>query len=1118
MRIIQTTPSRVGRPAASQPGATRAANVEMLGLLATTVVVLFGVGLAIAGRHGLKPVASIPKEQSVVVAPAVLHDLASPAALVPLLTMFESDRERMAVAERLYRRATDTIDPLEHVGGLAGVTVTADERKADSRLVQARARAAARETTGPIRLLSPADLAALKPSLAVRTSSAYLRQLAGAIALFVAAFWIAHVVRRWRGATDDPIVLPTLLLLCGIGLMGMIALRDPLRDAMIASTFASGVAAGLALLLVASELDYESSPLRHTVLLPLAAALLLAVLLLLFGSGPGTSGVKVNLFGGQPVEAIRLLVVFAIAGALARRFELLRELHEAPAAQPAWLRAVRLPRWRDVRPVVASMLLVMAFFFLQKDLGPALVLSGVVIALYAIARGRLAFVFVGTAMLAAGFAAAYAIDVPATVGQRVRIWADPWNNGVTGGNQIAHGLWALATGGLWGSGPGAGSPQSIPEGHTDFVLAALGEQFGAVGVLAVVALFALLAWRCLRIAVRAPGDYSALLGVGLTLALVVQAAVIASGLLGLLPLTGVVTPFLSYGRSSMLANCVAVGIILAVARRRGDVRAHLAQPVRVLGVVLAVVGGVLALRVTWVQVVKADAIAGASSLSGQADGGYRFEYNPRLVAAARAIERGTIYDRRGAVLATSRPSEMRAAGESPGRSRACTDGAPRCYPLGALTFGVIGDWASQANWGARNASYVEREYDTTLKGFDDGQRVVEVVHPRTGARERTVRRDYSALLPLVRHGADSTRSDVALLLGRPRDVHVALDARLQQRTAHALASAIERGGHARGAAVVLDVETGDVLASVSYPMPDASANGLVRVTPSDASTDGARAADALLDRVRYGLYPPGSTFKLLVAAAALRSRPEVQTVPHLCVRLPDGRVGHEIRGWSRPVRDDVMDTVPHGAVDLHKGLVVSCNAYFAQLAMQLGPRPILDAVSTFQIDVARPATAERLRDTLPHAGYGQGEVLVSPLKMARVVASIAGGGLALPARWTLEDDVAPGDAPRFLAESDAARLARDMREVVKVGTGKTLAGNATPIAGKTGTAEVDGRPAHSWFVGFAPYGGSRPIAFAVIVEHAGYGARAAAPVAGAIVDAARDLGYFEKGPETLRSR
>jgi peptidoglycan glycosyltransferase len=207
-----------------------------------------------------------------------------------------------------------------------------------------------------------------------------------------------------------------------------------------------------------------------------------------------------------------------------------------------------------------------------------------------------------------------------------------------------------------------------------------------------------------------------------------------------------------------------------------------------------------------------------------------------------------------------------------------------------------------------------------------------------------------------------------------------------------------------------------------------------------------------------------------------------------------------------------MDTSPHGAVDLHQGLVVSCNAYFAQLAMQIGPQPLLDAVSLFQIDAARPSTAAALRNTLPHAGYGQGDVLASPLKMARVSAAIAGSGLALPARWTLDDDTGPADAPRLLAEPDAARLARYMREVVTSGTGRALAGNATPIAGKTGTAEVDGRPSHSWFVGFAPYGGARPIAFAVIIENAGYGGRAAAPVAGAIVDAARDLGLFAPRP------
>ena len=279
------------------------------------------------------------------------------------------------------------------------------------------------------------------------------------------------------------------------------------------------------------------------------------------------------------------------------------------------------------------------------------------------------------------------------------------------------------------------------------------------------ALYALLAWRCLRVALRAPGDYSALLAIGVTLALVVQALVIGGGLLGVLPLTGVVTPFLSYGRSSMLANCLATGVVMAVGRRRGPVRLHLQQPVRVLATVLAVLGGVIASRAAWVQVVEADTLATAASLSEQGDGGYRFEYNPRLVAAARTIDRGTIADRNGVVLATSLPGEIAGVDASfakagLARERTCAPDETRCYPLGGLTFSVLGDWARQVNWGARNASYVERERDARLKGFDDRQRVVEVVHPRTGVRDRTIRRDYSALLPLVRYGAASTRPEV----------------------------------------------------------------------------------------------------------------------------------------------------------------------------------------------------------------------------------------------------------------------------------------------------------------------------------------------------------------------
>ena len=1088
MRVVapHTSVGTLGRPTSRR--AARGANLEALGLCCGSCVVLLGLWLTVWGR-GVATPADAGDAGRTSPAPLHLRALSAPEDLLPLLPpRISGEPARRAAATALFRRATDTDVPLDRVGALAFVTAGEGAPRA---------------------VLSAADVAALKPRVIVRTRQEHRRSLVRAVAWFLGAFWFAHLVRRWRGADDDPVLLPALLLLSGIGLVTMVALRDPLRDALVASTFAAGVGMGIAALLLASEIDWESSPLRRAVRLPLALALALAALLLVFGSGPGSSDVKVNLLGVQPVEAIRMLVVFALAGALARRLDHIRELSEPARPGHQWMAWVRMPRWRDVRPVVASMALVLTFFFLQKDLGPALVLSGVVLALYAVARGRVAFVFVGLGLLVAGFAVAYAIGVPATVGHRVRIWLDPWNNGVPGGNQIAHGLWGMATGGAWGSGAGMGTAQSIPEAHTDFVLAAIGEELGLAGVLVVVSLYVLLAWRCLRVALRAPGDYTAMLTIGLTLALVVQALVIAGGLFGMLPLTGVVTPFLSYGRSSMLANCVAVGIVLAVARRRGPVRTSVQRPVQILGGTLAMLACVVAGRAAWVQVLHADELASAASLSEQADGGYRYEYNPRLVAAARQLPRGSIYDRNGLVLATSVPREMaavaatfEAAGLSP--LHTCQASPARCYPLGGVTFPVTGDWATQANWGAPNSSYVERDMDRRLKGFDDRQRLVAVTRPRTGRVEQTVRRDYSALLPIVRRGITSSHPDVRLLLERARDVQTTLDARLQLQVARALRHGVQRGGHARGAAVVIDVDSGDVLASVSHPWPDADA--------ADAAPGATADAQATFDRVRYGLYPPGSTFKLLVAAAALRSRPDLQSTPFLCERLPGGRVGQHVRGWSRPVRDDVLDTRAHGQTELRRGLVHSCNAYFAQLAVRLGPASIIDAASVFQIAAAQPATTTALRQKLPHAGYGQGDVLASPLKMARVAAAIAGDGRVLPLRWTLDTDVDADAAPRLVSERDARLLAAYMREAVTSGSGRSLARHGVAIAGKTGTAEVDGAPAHSWFVGFAPADGPRRIAFAVIIENAGYGGRTAAPIAGDIVEAATRLGLTGARP------
>jgi cell division protein FtsI/penicillin-binding protein 2 len=534
-------------------------------------------------------------------------------------------------------------------------------------------------------------------------------------------------------------------------------------------------------------------------------------------------------------------------------------------------------------------------------------------------------------------------------------------------------------------------------------------------------------------------------------------------------------------------------------------------------------------------VLHADDLASASSITEQADGGYRFEHNPRLLTAARSLPRGTIYDRNGLPLATGRSDEIaslaaiyRAAGAAV--PAPCESADSRCYPLGGFAFHVVGDWNDQTNWAARNSSYVEREDDAQLKGYDDHARVVEVVNPRTGKRDHAIQRDFRELLPLVRQQYRPSSAAVVALRTRNRDVYSSIDARLQMRVAAALRAGILSGRFAHGAAVVLDAGTGEVLASVSYPWP------AVHALDAGTAAKDSEESDRLLDRARYGLYPPGSTFKLLVAGAALRAQHERDTFT--CTRLPDGRVGNYIRGTSRPVRDDPKDKTPHGHLDLERGIVVSCNAYFAQLAQAIGPKPLLAAASLFQIDVARSATPEALQPSLPHAGYGQGQVILSPLKLARISASIASGGSIAPLSWTGvkpstsakapvdkgsdlgQTGVRPGSdegqtgvrppAQRFLTPTDAAKLAQAMRGVMTDGTGRSLRATPVPMAGKTGTAEVASGAAHSWFTGFAPYGGSgRRIAFAVLVENAGYGARAAGPIATEIVAAAHELGLIK---------
>ena len=307
---------------------------------------------------------------------------------------------------------------------------------------------------------------------------------------------------------------------------------------------------------------------------------------------------------------------------------------------------------------------------------------------------------VSLGLLFGAFALAYRLGYPPTVGQRVAMWLDPWANALPGGNQIAQGYWALASGALWGTGGGLGDPQLVPAAHTDFVLTAIGEELGWVGLAAIVALYALLIWRCLRAALRAPGrlygdprdrrraqfdrsgDHHRERPAGPVAAVRSRDAVSELWAFvdaGQLRRGRYRTRHLAARRTATAARDCPVANDLARAggrrhrpRRPGRVDSGCSCPT------------------------LSPSVAG---LAEQADGGLRFEYNPRLVDAARVITRGTIYDRNGLPLATSRATRWAAARTYTARRTCATPhrvrrSEPRCYPLGSV--GVSCDWRIHA--------------------------------------------------------------------------------------------------------------------------------------------------------------------------------------------------------------------------------------------------------------------------------------------------------------------------------------------------------------------------------------------------------------------------------------
>ena len=1055
---------------------------------------------------------------------ADLNQIKTEQQLLPFLSAVQGNEDRDFIARRIFavRRKQ-----FPNAGAMASIRVTAKEIAAHPRLetfpkriADAEAREARRKTrwfaSAPkpvsVPLLTPEQIRGFKQGVVVRTPSDYKKRFVLWSLLCILVFYAVHIFWRIRGFAGDQILLPVLHLLSGIGLILMVSLRDPLRDTLMFQDFAEGLVLGALLLAALSIIDFERE-FRGLSYVWLGISVLLALALALFGSGPGESDAKVNLGFFQPVEVIRLLLVLFLAGYFARNWDALRDLTQQRGPLGS-LRFFSVPRLQYLLPVAIGVFVAVAMFFLLKDLGPALVIGCLFLSLYAIARNRAGLAVAGLCAIVFVFWAAHTTGYPETVTQRIDMRGSPWDNYVRGGDQLAHSLWALSSGGALGSGIGLGSPEFVPAAHTDLIVAALGEEWGFVGVLGVYVLYGALLYRALRIALRAPGAYSLFLVIGLATVTALQILLITGGILGVIPLSGVVSPFLSYGRSSMAANFALFGIVLAVSGRpAGNQAPRFGRPVAWLGYAVGFCFLALMARAAQIQLVQADDLATRAALVVQSSGPRQYEYNPRLTQIARQLQKGEIFDRNGLPLASSNWTALRehakqyeALGQPLDSIR--PPNRRRFYPLGPKMFYLLGDVVTRRKQGASNTAFQERASRVRLQGFDDYAELEVSKDEKSGRDVRRIKYDYRDLLPLLRHRNEPDNPEVKDIMDRTRDVRMSIDARLQMRASTILEQHLRKLGKDKGSLVVMDPDTGDLLASVSYPWPAPAEFTALQAEPALDVAD----AD-LQDRARYGLYPPGSSFKLVTAIAALRKDPGLAQQRYGCIRLPDGRSGNYVGQSKRPIRDDVQDRNPHGNVDMEHGITVSCNAYFAQLgAYKVGARGLFDTAALFGIETASPNKWEELRKALPQASYGQGQVVVSPFQMARVVSAVANGGLALQGRWVMDDSNARTREPvRVMPVEQARQLAGFMREVVTIGTGKSLANSPLAIAGKTGTAELAGAASHAWFVGFAPYGAApkaKRIAFAVLVENGQYGGAASAPIAGELVLAARDLGLL----------
>jgi len=380
---------------------------------------------------------------------------------------------------------------------------------------------------------------------------------------FLTLFTCAHLAVRRFAPYADPLLLPVVALLNGLGLvlihrLDLTAGRPsdgPGAEQQMLWTLV-GVA-GFTMVVVFLK-DHRMLA-RYDYICGAAGLVLLAIPALLPSSLSETNGAKIWIrlpgFTIQPAEFSKILLLIFFAGVLVTKRNLFT------SAGKHFL-GMDLPRPRDLAPLLAAWVISVGVMVFEKDLGTSLLLYASFLVMVYVATERFSWVVIGMGLFAAGSVVAYHLF--GHVRTRVQTWIDPFADPEGAGYQIVQSKFSFATGGVFGTGLGNGQPGTVPAASTDFITAVVGEELGLVGLSGVLLLYTIVIVRGLRTAIAVRDSFGKLLAAGLASTLAIQLFIVVGGVTGLIPLTGLTTPWLSYGGSSLVANYVLLGILVRI--------------------------------------------------------------------------------------------------------------------------------------------------------------------------------------------------------------------------------------------------------------------------------------------------------------------------------------------------------------------------------------------------------------------------------------------------------------------------------------------------------------------------------------------------------------------------